>query len=135
MALEVEYMARKPRNRPTDAELAILDVVWQLGPCTVRAVHEQVAQDEDIGYTTVLKTMQIMTEKGLLLRDESNRAHVYRTKKSEEQTQRHLLADLVTRAYRGSAAKLVMQALSSQSATPEEIAEIRRLLTEMTEEE
>jgi len=129
-------MARKTRPRPTDAELAILRILWDRGPSTVREVHETLARthrdSDQVGYTTVLKTMQIMTEKGLVLRDESQRAHVYSARQREEDTQRRLVEDLADRAFDGSASQLVMRALSSRAATPEEIATIRRILDEMS---
>jgi predicted transcriptional regulator len=115
--------------RPTDAELAILRVLWDRGPSTVREVHDVLGQDS--GYTTVLKLLQIMTEKGLVIRDESNRAHVYESRLSEQKTQRQLLGDLIERAFAGSPAKLVMQALSTKRATAEDLSAIRSLLDEM----
>ena len=114
--------------RPTDAELAILRVLWERGPSTVRQVHASLASGRPIGYTTVLKIMQIMADKGLVERDETDRSHVYAARMSEERTQRQLLADLLDRAFGGSALKLVMQALSSRKATPEELAQIRQML-------
>ena len=125
-------MPRKPSNRPTDAELAILRILWDLGPCTVRKVYEQLERREEIGYTTVLKTLQIMAEKDLVQRDESERAHVYEAVTGEDDTQQHLLSDLLDRAFKGSSSKLVMQALSTGRASPQEIAEIRRLLEKMS---
>ena len=113
-------------RRPTDAELAILRVLWSRGPSTVRQVAE--TMDRAVGYTTVLKLLQIMTEKGLVVRDESARTHVYDAAYTEDQTQRQLVNDLVERAFDGSAAKLVVQALASKKATPEELDEIRKLL-------
>jgi predicted transcriptional regulator len=127
-------MPRKPSNHPTDAELAILQVLWESGPCTVREVHEQLTNSEQIGYTTVLKTLQIMAEKDLVRRDESQRAHVYAARRSEEQTQQRLLGDLLERAYRGSAGKMVMQALSARVASRQELDEIRTLLDRMSGE-
>jgi len=124
-------MPRKPSNHPTAAELAILAVLWESGPSTVRDVHERLTINNNTGYTTVLKTLQIMTEKGLVRRDVSQRAHVYAARPSEEQTQRRMLAELVDRAYRGSAGKLVLQALSSKRASREELDEIRALLDRM----
>ena len=115
--------------RPTDGELSILRVLWARGPSTVRAVQETLGPDT--GYTTVLKFMQIMTEKALLIRDESARTHVYEAAIPEEATQRQLVKDLVDRAFAGSAQKLVLQALSSKRASREELAEIRRLLDEI----
>jgi predicted transcriptional regulator len=121
----------KPRlPRPTDAELAILRVLWDRGPSTVRQVHESLSGQRVIGYTTILKLMQIMADKGLVARDESDRTHIYAARKSEEHTQRQLLQDLLDRAFGGSALKLVMQALSTRKSSPEELAQIRQLLDE-----
>jgi predicted transcriptional regulator len=114
--------------RPTDTELAILRVLWARGPSTVRHVHEALAEGRDTGYTTTLKIMQIMAEKGLVTRDESERTHVYSTKLTQDQTQRQLVSDLMDRAFGGSAAALVMQALSAHPATAEELREIRTLI-------
>ena len=116
--------------RPTDAELAILRVLWRLGPSTVRQVHEALEEGgaQATVYTTVLKLMQIMTEKGLAERDESQRTHIYRSAYPEERTQQQLVDDLLERAFGGSARKLAMQALSSEKASAEELAEIRELL-------
>ncbi|HEX9163513.1 MAG TPA: BlaI/MecI/CopY family transcriptional regulator [Thermoanaerobaculia bacterium] len=121
-------MTEKPIPRPTDAELSILRVLWERGPSTVREVHDALSSSHDTGYTTVLKLMQIMTEKGLVTRDESQRAHVYDVRHSEQRMQRHIVADLVERAFGGSPAKLVMQALSGRKASPSELNEIRELL-------
>jgi BlaI family transcriptional regulator, penicillinase repressor len=119
----------KPRlPRPTDAELAILRVLWERGPCTVRQVHESLSGERVIGYTTILKLMQIMADKGLVARDETDRTHIYSARRSEEHTQRQLLQDLLDRAFGGSALKLVMQALSTKRSSPEELAQIRQLL-------
>jgi BlaI family transcriptional regulator, penicillinase repressor len=115
-----------PTRKPTDAELAILTVLWSRGPSTVRQVAA--AMDREAGYTTVLKLLQIMAEKGLVTRDESARTHIYAPAYTEDQTQRQLVMDLVERAFDGSAAKLVLQALASKKATPEELDEIRKLL-------
>ncbi len=117
--------------RPTDAELAILRVLWERGPSTVRDVHEALSGTQATGYTTVLKLMQIMTDKGLVVRDESQRAHIYRATQSEQKTQRQIIADLVQRAFGGSPAKLVMQALSGRKATAAELNEIRELLDKL----
>jgi predicted transcriptional regulator len=115
-------------NRPTDAELAILRILWAEGPCTVRQVHEVLSRDRPLAYTTSLKTLQIMTEKGLVVREEVGRQHLYRAKYREEDTQRRLVGDLLERAFGGSLPGLVMQALASKRATPKELKEIRRLL-------
>src|SRR6476659_6452222 len=114
--------------RPTDTELAILRVLWQRGACTVRQVHEALSRERPSAYTTALKMLQIMTGKGLVRRDVSDRTHVYQPKLSEEQTQRQLVRDLLDRAFGGSSSKLVMQALSTRRASAEELGEIRKLL-------
>ena len=114
--------------RPTDAELEILRVLWEHGPATVRQVYEAISRTRETGYTTVLKLLQIMTDKKLVLRDESERSHVYRARYEQEQTQRQLVDDLLTRAFGGSTEKLVLQALSTRRASKAELAEIRRLL-------
>jgi len=121
-------MAEKQTPRPTDAELAILNVLWERGPSTVRDVHDALSSVQATGYTTVLKLLQIMTEKGLVVRDETERAHIYEARYSEQRTQRQLLADLVDRAFGGSPAKLVVQALSGRKATADELSAIRELL-------
>ena len=117
--------------RPTDAELAILRILWRRGPSTVRQVHEDLERRSLTGYTTALKLLQIMTEKGLVERDESQRAHVYVARLPEEQTLGQLVGDLLDRAFEGSSSRLVMRALESRPATREELAEIRRLLDSM----
>lgn len=117
--------------RPTDAELAILSVLWERGPSTVREVHDALSATHDTGYTTVLKLLQIMTDKGLVIRDESQRAHVYASRYGEQRTQRQLLGDLIDRAFRGSPAQLVMQALSASRASAAELTAIRHLLDQM----
>ena len=124
-------MKKSKRPKPTDAEVAILRVLWQRGPSTVREVWEQLNPTQGTGYTTVLKIMQIMCEKGLLTRDETDRSHVYRAARSEAQTQRQVVGHLLERLFSGSAPKLVMQALAARKATPAELAEIRKLLDDM----
>lgn len=114
--------------RPTDAELTLLRVIWASGPATVREIHEHLGPEQSVGYTTVLKLLQIMTEKGLVVRDESQRAHVYSAAVPEESTKRQLVGDLVQRAFGGSALQLVMSALSEQKSTPGELAEIRKII-------
>ena len=128
-------MSRKLSNRPTDSELAILRVLWSRGPSTVRQVQEELERREPIGYTTVLKLLQIMTDKHLVERDESQRAHIYRTHDSQESTQRHLIGDLLDRAFDGSAANLVLQALSARPASTREMTEIRKILDDFAGEE
>jgi predicted transcriptional regulator len=122
-------MSRAAVPRPTDAELAILRILWERGPSTVRQVHEVLARDRQAAaYTTALKLLQIMTEKGLVERDERERTHVYRARLGEEQTQRQLVRDLVDRAFGGSSLKLVMQALATRRASAEELKDIRKAL-------
>ncbi len=123
-------MAKQQAPRPTDAELTILSVLWQRGACTVREVHDSLSESKSSGYTTTLMLMQIMVEKGLVERDEAERAHVYRARLPQEQTQRQLLGDLLERAFDGSAATLVMQALSTKKASKRELEQIRSLLDE-----
>ena len=118
-------------SRPTDAELAILRVLWSRGPSTVRQVHEVLSKDRETGYTTALKLMQIMTEKRLVERDESERTHVYQARYTQEATQQRLVSDLLEKAFGGSASQLVMRALAAKPASADELAEIRRLLDEL----
>jgi len=117
---------------PTNSELEILHVLWRRGPATVRDVFEEIGSKRDVGYTTVLKLMQLMTEKGLVTRDETNRSHVYLAAVAERQVKRHLVTDLMERAFEGSAANLVLQALASRRASPEEIEQIKALLDQQT---
>ncbi len=124
-------MKKRPLPRPTDGELAILRVLWSRGPSTVREVHTELKRAEETGYTTTLKLMQIMAEKGLVARDESQRTHIYKAVLGREQTQRQFLGDLLDRVFNGSTQQLVMQALSSRKASAEELAEIRQLLHQM----
>lgn len=121
-------MTKAATPRPTDAELAILRILWERGASTVRQVHEMLPAERPTAYTTTLKLLQIMTEKGLVRRDESDRTHVYQARLSEEQTQRQLVRDLLDRAFGGSASKLVMQALASKKASADELTEIRKLI-------
>ena len=114
--------------RPTQTELEILRVLWQRGPSSVREVHQIMLETRGAGYTTVLKLMQLMAQKGLVLRDESQRSHVYRAAAAEAQTQRRLVGDLMEKAFAGSASQLVLRALSLERSSPEELAQIRALL-------
>ena len=116
--------------RPTDAELEILTVLWSRGPTTVREVHACVCARKPTQYTTVLKMLQIMAEKGLVRRDEKQRAHIYRAAQPREWTQRQLAGDLLRRAFDGSARSLLVGALSSRKASKEELSELHRLLEE-----
>ena len=121
------------RPRPTDSELAILRILWNRGPSTVRQVYDALAGTRDTGYTTTLKLMQIMADKGLVKRDESARTHVYAPVATETETQRQLVKDLVDRAFAGSAAALVLQALNAEGASPDELREIRKLIDDYRE--
>ncbi|MAG76348.1 MAG: transcriptional regulator [Colwelliaceae bacterium] len=113
--------------KPTEAELTLLNILWKTGPATVRQVHDAVSETQKTGYTTVLKILQIMHEKSLVIRDESNRAHVYAAANSEVQTQSSLIKDLIGKAFGGSTSKLVMRAID-ESTSKEEIKDIRQLL-------
>jgi predicted transcriptional regulator len=119
-----------PTPLPTDGELAILQVLWERGPSTVREVHGRLGRGRAVGYTTVLKLMQIMHEKGLVRRDASERSHVYEARLPRERTQRALVKDLLQRAFGGSAAALVQRALEASPADAADLDEIRRLLEE-----
>jgi len=121
------YMTSKQR-RPTEAELSILRVLWESGPASVRDIQRILNEIRPTGYTTVLKTMQIMTEKGLVERDESVRPQIYRAHHSQEQTQRQLVRDLLQRAFGGSVKTLVLQALSTRKSSAAELEEIEKLL-------
>jgi len=124
-------MGKQKLPRPTDGELEILHVLWERGPSTVRDVHEKLTRSREVGYTTVLKLLQIMIDKGLVARDESQRSHVYRARYKQEQTQRQLVSDLLSRAFGGSAEKLVMQALRTRKVSADQLAEIRKLLDDL----
>jgi BlaI family penicillinase repressor len=125
-----QIMPKAP-PKPTDSELEILHVLWQLGPATVRTVNEQMSQLREIGYTTTLKIMQLMLEKGLVSRDDEGRSHVYRAAVREQDTQGLLLDKFVAATFGGSALKLVMQALGNRKTSAEEVAQIRRLLNDI----
>jgi len=125
------YMAQgKPAVKPTEAELTLLNVLWKMGPATVREIHDVVSVTQKTGYTTVLKILQIMHEKSLVIRDESNRAHIYATANSQTQTQSSLIKDLITKAFGGSTSKLVMRAIDD-STSDQEINDIRQLLNSL----
>jgi predicted transcriptional regulator len=123
-------MMKRTLPRPTDAELEILRVLWQRGPSTVRDVYDTLNDTKATGYTTVLKMLQIMTDKGLVRRDEDQRAHVYEARVPQEQTQQQLVGDLLDRAFNGSASNLVMQALATKKTSTEELNKIREMLDE-----
>ena len=124
-------MARTSLPRPTDAELEILRVLWRRGACTVREVQEALHQTKPTGYTTVLKMMQIMTDKGLVRRDERQRAHVYEPQLAQQETQQQMVSDLLERVFNGSASSLVMQALATKKTSASELSEIRKMLDEV----
>lgn len=124
-------MAKRKLAKPTEAELAILRVLWQRGPSTVREVTETLRDERGTGYTTALKLLQIMTEKGLVVRNDSTRSHVYQASVPAEATQRQLVGDLLERVFGGSPGQLVMQALATRRASPEELAAIRQLLDQL----
>jgi predicted transcriptional regulator len=121
-------MPRPPSTVPTEVELAILRVLWRDGPGTVRQIHDALKSERGTGYSTTLKMIQVMTEKGLVLRDESRRPQVYRTARPEQQTQLQLVDDLIQRGFSGSAMKLVMSAVSAKRISPDEMKRIRELL-------
>ncbi|RPD43979.1 BlaI/MecI/CopY family transcriptional regulator [Hymenobacter sediminis] len=124
-------MSDLPLPKPTDAELEILQALWQHGPVTVRVVNEQLNQKREVGYTTTLKWMQLMLEKGLVIRDDAQWPHVYRAAVKEEETQGHLLARLTESAFGGSALKLVLRALGLGQNTREELDQIKALLNDI----
>jgi BlaI family transcriptional regulator, penicillinase repressor len=122
-------VGRQP-PKPTASELEILGVLWCRGPSTVREVHEVLAESKDMGYTTVLKLLQIMTAKGMVKRDEEARAHVYQARQPADKTKRQLVGDLLQRAFSGSASDLMLHALAGAKTSRKEIEEIRRMLDE-----
>lgn len=124
-------MTGKSLPRPTEAELQLLRVLWEKGPSTVRQIHEALCGEKGTGYTTTLKILQKMLDKGLLRRNEAQRSHVYEAVGKADETQRQLVRDLLRRAFGGAAGKLVVQALSEENVSPQELAEIRRVLDEL----
>jgi BlaI family penicillinase repressor len=123
--------AKAPTNKPTESELEILQLLWQHGPSTVRFINDELSKNKETGYTTTLKLMQIMHEKGLVDRDEAGRSHVYKSAISETATQKQLLDRFLETAFRGSALKLVMQALGNRKTSEQELNEIRNLLDKL----
>jgi len=128
-------MSRRKSQQPTDTELAILQVLWSRGPGTVREVHEALSASRDVGYTTTLKLLQIMHEKGLVRRDESQRTHRYTAVLSEESTQGRIVRDLIDRVFGGSARALLQRALAARPASRKELNQIRKVLDEFEEKE
>ncbi|WP_158751200.1 BlaI/MecI/CopY family transcriptional regulator [Acidobacterium sp. S8] len=126
-------LKRQSLPKPTEGELELLRVLWEKGPATVRELHDEVNLQRAVGYTSVLKILQIMTEKGLVEREESGKAHIYRSAASQEETQNQLLRDLSERLFSGSAAQLAMHALAMQPASAEELDEIRTLIEQKRE--
>jgi BlaI family penicillinase repressor len=125
-------MAASKAIKPTESELEILQILWSRGLATVREVHEELAKTKEVGYTTTLKLMQIMHEKGLVKRDESMRTHVYQPSVNKEKTQKHLLSKMIDSLFGGSSTQLVLQALGEQSnASPEELEQIQKLLNNL----
>lgn len=128
-------MSKKHIPKPTEAELEILQILWEHGPSSVRFVNEQLNEQREVGYTTTLKLMQIMVEKGLASRNTERRTHVYRAEAAETDTQQRLLEKFLDTAFRGSAGKLVMQALGQHEASREELEEIKALIEELEQKE
>jgi predicted transcriptional regulator len=126
-------MSQEKKQNPTEKELTILQVLWARGPSTVREVNAEISKKQKTGYTTTLKLMQIMTDKGLLVRDDSQFKHVYKPAVSEERTEKQIVGDLLDKVFAGSAEKLVLRALSAKKMTAEELNKIRRMLDQMEE--
>jgi len=124
-------MVKQKKQPPTDRELQILTILWNKSPNTVRRVNEQMNKLQKTGYTTTLKLMQIMTEKGLLICDKSKFQHTYKPAKSEEKTQKQVVGDMLEKVFSGSAEKLVMRALSTKKVSPAELTKIRKMLDKM----
>lgn len=125
-------MSAAPSPRPTESELEILQILWNKGNCTVREVHEVLEKSKDAGYTTTLKLMQIMHEKGLVARDTSAKTHIYRALINQEKTQQHLVNKMIDNVFNGSAARMVMQALGNHKASKDEIDSIKKYLDELS---
>ena len=123
-------MTRQTKHKPTASELEILRVLWSRGPSTVRDVHDALSETKSLGYTTVLKLLQIMTEKGIVRRNEDQRAHVYEAVEPEEKTKRQFAADVLQRVFDGSASQLLLHALDGRRNSKQEIEELRRMLDE-----
>lgn len=124
-------MLKPSTLKPTESELEILQVLWEKEPTTVRDVHETLAAIKDAGYTTTLKLMQIMHEKGLVTRDDSNKTHIYKSNVSKEKTQQHLVGKMITNLFGGSSTQMVMQALGNKKPSQKELEEIQNLLNQL----
>jgi len=120
--------------KPTESELEILQVLWQKGRATVREVHDELSKSRDIGYTTALKLLQIMFEKGLVSRDDSSKTHIYAPAVTRERTQKHMVGKMIDTLFSGSSSELVLQALGNHKASPKELEEIQRLLDHLKKE-
>ena len=127
-------MATTKYIKPTESELEILTVLWERGLASVREVHEELAKNKDVGYTTTLKLMQIMNEKGLVKRDASVKTHIYQAAVSKEKTQKHLLGKMIDGLFGGSSTQLVIQALGNHNASREELEEIQKLLNDLKQQ-
>lgn len=125
-------MAGAANIKPTESELEILQILWEKGDCSVRDVHEILEKNKDAGYTTTLKLMQIMLEKGLVARDASAKTHIYRALVNQEKTQQQLVNKMIDNVFNGSAARLVMQALGNHTASKDEINSIKKYLDELS---
>lgn len=125
-------MTAAPPLKPTESELEILQILWEKGNCTVREVHEILEKNKDAGYTTTLKLMQIMSEKGLVVRDTSSKTHIYKAIVNQQKTEQHLVSKMIDNVFNGSAARLVMQALGNHSASPDEIDSIKKYLDNLS---
>jgi BlaI family penicillinase repressor len=125
-------MTAAPPLKPTESELEILQILWEKGNCTVREVHEILEKNKDAGYTTTLKLMQIMSEKGLVVRDTSSKTHIYKAVVNQQKTEQHLVSKMIDNVFNGSAARLVMQALGNHSASPDEIDSIKKYLDNLS---
>lgn len=127
--ITIKFVEMSPKAlKPTESELEILQVLWDKGEATVREVHEELAKSKDVGYTTALKLLQIMFEKGLVTRDDSAKSHIYRPAVTREKTQKQLVGKMIDTLFAGSPGQLVMQALGNHNASKEELDEIQRLL-------
>lgn len=128
-------MNRKPLQKPTEAELEILQVLWEFGPAAVRSVNDELNKRREVVYTTTLKLLQIMLDKGLVIRDDSNRTHVYKAAIKESDMQQRLLDQFVDTAFRGSAMKLVMQAIGNKNVSKDELDEIKALIKQIEQQQ
>lgn len=126
-------MSSEILTKPTESELEILQILWEKGDCTVRDVHEILTRNKEAGYTTTLKIMQIMHEKGLVKRDTSSKTHIYSALASQQKTQQHLVSRLIDNAFNGSAARMVMQALGNRTSSRDEIEAIKKYLDELSQ--